>query len=51
MTEKPRPPIDFAEAMRRLRERHGIPAIPLPLPDALPPPKPHNETDRDEETP
>jgi hypothetical protein len=46
-------PIDFAEAMRRLRERLGIPSLPVPPPDAEPPPKPRTEVDdekREEES-
>jgi hypothetical protein len=40
-------PIDFAEAMRRLRERLAIPSLPAPLPGAKPPPAPRTEVDDD----
>jgi hypothetical protein len=49
MTPRTKNPIDFAEAMKRLRERLGIPSLPQPPVDAPPPPKPPTETDRDEE--
>jgi hypothetical protein len=47
MTTTPSKPIDFAEAMKRLRERLGIPSLPMPPEGAPTPPRPPTETDDD----